>query len=171
MSLPAATGSAGYIARVDPQKLFAKVTGLEPGEQVVAGCKAMRPGQIKKQAFAAGVGGGLGAAIAMRGGKEADMADFDLTQMCVGLTEHRVVVAKQTAMTGKAKEIVGGIPIDQIASVTADQGRVMATKILSGTITLKDGNTFAFEVPRVDLKQGQAFFDRLQERLGAAPAD
>lgn len=105
---------------------------LEDGEQVRAACVIMAVGQFKKSVAFGAIGGVVGAAVgAAVGGKgeEAEagsMADSfpDGRQQILALSDRRWIVFEQSAMSGAAKAIKAWWPLDAIAGVDIEKGRL-----------------------------------------------
>ena len=117
---------------------------LSPGETVDAAAVLLPQGSIARMAGGA-VGGLVGVAAAHalsdKSAKKANDANsagggvastFPLgAQMTVAATSQRLVVMKNSALSGKPKEIAGSIPWAQIAGVTIDSGALRKKLVLS----------------------------------------
>jgi hypothetical protein len=144
---------------------LAKVAGpvLAPGEQLQAGARGMRWGFTKELASHAArgvVGGAVAAAIpgsAEDGAEQAARAGLpDLPpQLALGLTDRRLLVFKRSAMSGKAKELVGELARDRIRHVEAIASDSKLRPDRLG-VQLDDGEAVWFEVVRGDGAQAIA---------------
>lgn len=140
---------------------------LEPGETLLAGARAMTKGATKSIiAGAAGAVAGGAAGVAVAGavsGKEAeegrkqakDAGLGDAAQVAVGLTDRRLLVWKRSGLSGKAKDLIGEIPVSRIAKI---EGRDSGSKLKPDDLSvgLSDGSTVDFEVVTADGYEGIA---------------
>ena len=92
----------------------------------------------------------------MTGGKVAEgRAQADLagighaSQVALGLTEQRLLVWKRGGFSGKARDLIGEIAVDLIASIEGSgSGSMLQPDPL--TVTLTGGRMVGFEVVRAD---------------------
>ncbi len=141
---------------------------LQPGEGVVAATRVNKKGTIKRSA-AMGAGGLIGAAIASRGQKEVQAtvaaAGFpDLQQMTLGLTDRRVFVLKNSAMSGKPKELVMTISLADIHEVRFEKGKIVPKLF----VTMSNGVEVELEAIKID--HPDEFADALAQRITAHAA-
>lgn len=141
------------------QKVAAKE--LRPGESLLAGCRAMTRGSTAAivagaaGAVAGGAGGlMLGAKLtgenAAEGRAQADLAGIGhAAQVALGLTEQRLLIWKRGGLLGKAKNVIGEIPCELIATIEGSASDSML-KPDPLTVTLTDGRVVDFEVVRAD---------------------
>ena len=134
---------------------------LQPGENVVAGVVLQKPGTTKRMAIGGGIGGAVGAAVASKMGNKGDgstasdsgtAADFPDGPIILGVTPLRVLVFRQSGMSGKPNELVGTLPRGGIASVEVGSGKVAKDVRL----VFDDGTEKMFETPGMD-KSIEAF--------------
>lgn len=134
---------------------------LDPGEALLAGSRAMSKGGTKGiVAGAAGAvaGGGAGMAVgnavsreaAEEGRVQAEEAGIGhASQVAVGLTPRRVLVWKRSGLSGKAKGLLGEIPLERVRDIEgADSGSKLKPDRL--TVHLTDGSHVEFEVVKTD---------------------
>jgi hypothetical protein len=70
-------------------------------------------------------------------------------QVALGLTPRRLLVFKRSGMSGKAKGLLGALPIDDIVTVEgADSGSKLKPDLL--TVGLRSGGSLTFEVVKAD---------------------
>ena len=134
-------------------KLLGKASDglLRTGEEPLAVVRAMKPGQLKRSAVAGGIGGLVGAALAHKLDKASEAAGVvELPRMVLALTGERMLVFTQSALTAKAKELRFEFPVADFAAVEAGEGKVLGMKVVPLAFQLRDGDTFAVEVPFVD---------------------
>ena len=147
----------GYTGKL--QKVAASV--LEPGEDLLAGARAMTSGataSIIGGAAGAVAGGGAGMLIADKltgdaakeGRARAERAGVgSAPQVALGLTSRRLLVWKRSGLSGKAKELIGTLPVEEIASVEGeDSGSKLKPDLL--TLGLRSGESLTFEIVKAD---------------------
>jgi len=134
---------------------------LQQGEVLLAAVRGMSKGATKGiVGGTAGMvaGGALGAILGGRAGNddraagEAQARDAGLgdlpPQLALGLTDRRLLVFSRSAVSGKAKDLVGEIPRDRIAEIEGkDLGKLSPNRL---TVHLTDGTAVDFEVVRID---------------------
>lgn len=128
-------------------KAGAKV-GLEPGEQVLAGCTTNPSGTMKRM-MAREAGGLVAAAIVDRNQGDASapgaLADrFVAGQNFVVVTDRRVLLIKMGVMTGAPKELLASWAHAEVAAITVDSG----TLAHPFTVTFSDGSAVQVEGAR-----------------------
>ncbi|RJQ48048.1 MAG: hypothetical protein C4534_00225 [Gaiellales bacterium] len=134
---------------------------LEPGEEIIAGLRVNLKGTALGTGLAVGLGGiggiALGSKLMSRGQENAADAGIEFSQqMSFGLTDRRIIIWKRSPASGKTKEVIGSIPLEEIEGVSFQPGKLgdRLTLVLSG------GRELTLEAARVD--KGQEFADRLQ---------
>ena len=131
---------------------------LEPGEQLHAASRALAPGALKSISFSAGGAVGLGAAGVMAadaatsgdvadGKQQAEAMELPLaTQMALAVTDSRLMVYSRSALTGRAKDLLGSVPLDRIESMTAATGKMKD----SLTLAVAGGESIELDIVKVD---------------------
>ena len=122
--------------------------GLQPGEEVRAACTTNPKGTMKRS-VAGGVGGVAGALLAGRadggGANGGGLAErFPTGQHYLVLTDRRLLACSVAALSGKPKELAADWPLDQVAGIGTDKGRLA----LPMTITFGDGSSVSLEAAR-----------------------
>lgn len=135
---------------------------LESGEQLLAGVRGMSAGstaQIVGGVAGAALGGAVGMVIADKAtakgrasGKEAEAGAGIAAlppQLALGLTDRRLLIFKRGGLSGKAKELVGFVPRESIASIEGeDSGSKLKPDQLR--VRLVDGSEVTFEIVKND---------------------
>jgi hypothetical protein len=140
---------------------------LYPGEQIAAGTVVQPSGTIGRQ-VAFGVGGVVGAVAAEKLGKGQNAATargghaaaFPRAQTVLGLSSNRLLVFSHGAMSGRPKELVHAVPLDEIAEMTIDRNKVSYTV----GVTFKDGSAVSYEA--VKLAKPAAFVEAFNRLAG-----
>ena len=134
---------------------------LQPGETLLAGTRAMTKGGTKGiVAGAAGAvaGGAAGMAVGdavsredvAEGRAQAEGAEIGhAPQVAVGLTSQRLLVWKRSGLSGKAKSILGEIPLERVRDMDGSDSR-SKLKPDRLTVHLTDGSHVEFEVVKAD---------------------
>ncbi|MCP3992300.1 MAG: hypothetical protein GY724_24735 [Actinomycetia bacterium] len=126
---------------------------LEPGETVLAGTFVQPPGAIRRQMAFGAIGGAVGAVVgeAMAGkreqGSEANptegiVVDIPAGKAVLGITDRRLLVFGHSAMSGKQKGLNAAFPLDQVASIAHDAGKLTGKLI----VAFVDGGSIDFDV-------------------------
>jgi hypothetical protein len=121
---------------------------LQPGEQLIAAVRTMPRGTTMGMA----VGGLVGTAIAHGQASKAQAASgptastWPKGNTAVGLTDQRLLIFNYTAM-GKPKDLVGEIPLDQVASVELEKKKVTANTLHIGFV---DGSAVQVECAKME---------------------
>lgn len=130
-------------------------TELEPGEQLLAGVRAMSAGataRIVTSAAGSAVGGAVGLLVTgrLRGrGRAGEQAAQLPEQVAIGLTDRRLLIFSRSALTGRAKHLVTQVRRADIAAIDGeDSGSKLRPDRL--TVRLVDGSKIDFEVVKVD---------------------
>lgn len=147
----------GYTPKL--QKVAAAV--LEPGEELLAGARAMTSGataSIIGGAAGAVAGGGAGLLAAEKltrdaaeeGQAQAEAAGVgSAPQVAVGLTSRRFLIWKRSGLSGKAKELIGVLAVEDVTAVEGeDSGSKLKPDLL--TLRLRSGESLTFEIVKVD---------------------
>lgn len=126
---------------------------LHPGEELLATTFGQPPGAIRRQVAFGVLGGAVGAIAAQaipakreegseqqRG--EGITLEIPAGKAVLGLTAQRLLVFGHSALSGRPKGLNASIPLDQIASINVDQGK-LAGKML---ITFVDESSVDFDV-------------------------
>ena len=85
--------------------------------------------------------------------------------MTIGVTDRRLLLFEQNKLTGRPKQFLGAVPVAQVESVTAEDGRAAMMKMLSVRLVFVDGTQLELEVPRVNLGDGHRVVDALRKLL------
>ena len=130
------------------EKANSDKTGIRPGESVLEACTTNPSGTMKRMLSKelAGVVGSL-AASGSSGGAPAGggLADrFVEGQHFIVLTDQRLLLVKNSALTGKPKELVAEWNLDEVASITVEKGK-MADPF---TVMFSDGSGVQVEGAR-----------------------
>lgn len=147
----------GYAAKL--RKAAAPV--LEPGEELLAGARAMTSGATESIVWGAAgavAAGGAGVVVADKltgeaareGAAQSEEAGLgSAPQVALGLTPRRLLVFKRSGISGKAKGLLGGLAVADIATVEgADSGSKLKPDLL--TVRLRSGELLTFEVVKAD---------------------
>lgn len=122
------------------EKASSDKTGIRPGETVLEACTTNPSGTMKRMLSKelAGVVGSLASSQSNNNGPEGGgMADrFPEGQHFVVLTDQRLLVVKNSALTGKPKELASEWSLAEIASISVEKGK-MADPF---TIMFSDGS-------------------------------
>jgi Bacterial PH domain len=103
----------------------------------------------------------IGSETMSEGQQQASDAGISFSQqMALGLTDKRILVWKRSAFTGKPKEIIGEIQIDNIVDVSLEPGT------LGDMLNLKFSNEKELELESVKIDNGKDFADKLKELIG-----
>lgn len=137
---------------------------MEPSEQLLAAIRTMPRGTTMGTAL----GGIVGAAVAGRQAKKASAGQTEgsiagswpMVKSAVGLTDRRLLMYDYTFM-GKPKDLVGQVPLDQVASVSVDKG--VTNKV---RFTFTDGSAVDVECAKLE-KVGD--FTSAFERVKGGP--
>lgn len=139
---------------VDFAKKITKSCGddLEEGETVLAGTFVQPPGAIRRQVAFGAIGGVVGAVVgdklAQKRAAETPTADEGIVvdippgKAVLGITDRRFLVFGHSTMSGKPKGLNASIPLDQVAAVTHESGKLTG-KLL---VTFADGTSIDFDV-------------------------
>lgn len=142
---------------------LSKVAGdhLQPGERLIAGIRAMSKGStgsIIAGITGATVGGAAGMVHASKATEKAagegreqseDAGVGHAAQVAVGLTDQRVLVFKRSPLSGKAKELLGAVPLSDVDNISgADSGSKLKPDTL--TVHLNGGSLLEFEAVKAD---------------------
>lgn len=147
---------ANYTKKMQP--IAASV--LQPGEILLAGCRANAKGATNAAAIGGAFGliGGAVAVAVMRNKAEKEeegSEDNDGSiaarwpkepQVAIGLTDRRLLVWKRSMMTAKPTELIAEFPRGQVTSLTAERGKLSDPM----TISFADGSAVLVEVVRID---------------------
>jgi len=126
---------------------------LQPGEQVLAATFGQPPGAIRRQVALGAIGGAVGAvageALANKRIKDSDQRDgegitLDIPKgkAVLGLSAQRLLVFGHSTMSGRPKGLNASIPLDQIASIDVDQGKLTGKML----ITFVDDSSIDFDI-------------------------
>lgn len=147
------------------EKLVRKVlpTLLQPGEQFLAACRAMRPGQLGRQAMAEIADGAAGRRISH--GADASGNALGFPGMVLTLTDRRLIaLGQQGQLRARATNaIFATIDVPSVTSVETTGGR--GAKLLQISLTLADGRFATVNVARLDLDAGRVLADELRARI------
>jgi hypothetical protein len=147
------------------EKLVRKVLPalLQPGERLIAACRAMRPGQLGRQAAATLADGTAGRRISHGGDSSGNALGFP--GMVLTLTDRRLIALGQRGqLRGRAtREVRAIIDRPSVTSVETSGGR--GPKLLQIALTLADGRSAMVNVARLDLKAGQALAEALRSQV------
>jgi len=152
-------------------KIREKVTAdLNPGETLLAAVKVtprgtMDQGILGMAGFNAG--GVLGLAIGSKAGqskrdkgdKERAAAGLDLgkeEQVLAGVTQTRLLMWKIAKLGGKPKELLAGLDLSGISSMTLGEGKLMGQTMPEIVCTTTDGAEFGLRVAKVHKKNAEA---------------
>lgn len=140
------------------KKAAAKV--LEAGEQLEAACMVSLPGTLKREGRQAALRGALGIRI-------VDIGDDDFPDKLIAATTDRRVLLFEQSMFGRAKQLVAGFPLADVASIepTGTSRAQVSLKLLNFSINLRDGNELALE--SADRKGAEELIATAQARLGS----
>lgn len=132
---------------------------LQPGEVLLAGCRANAKGTTNAAAVGGAFGliGGAVAVAVMRNKAEKEEDGDDVAgsiaarwpkepQVAIGLTDRRLLVWKRSMMTAKPTELIAEFPREQVTSLTAERGKLSDPM----TILFADGSAVLVEVVRID---------------------
>jgi hypothetical protein len=136
------------------------------GEPMLAGCRATPKGGLRKAAVTIGIGGMVGAAIANRGVDNPDGFPT-ASNMSLGLTPTRLIAFSNGAMTGGPKAVIGEVPLASIAAVDGGSSRAVGLKTGRISITLNDGSSAEFDVPKISMRDADQFVTLLQHRISS----
>lgn len=125
---------------------------LEPGEEVLASTFGQPPGAIRRQVAFGAIGGAVGAvageALANKRIKESEQSGEGITvdipagKAVLGLSAQRLLVFGHSALSGRPKGLNASIPLDQVASIQVDQGKLAGKMV----ITFVDGSAVDFDI-------------------------
>ncbi|MEQ8841207.1 MAG: hypothetical protein RIB98_09505 [Acidimicrobiales bacterium] len=139
---------------IDFGKKITKSCGddLEPGETVLAGTFVQPAGAIRRQVAYGAIGGVIGAVVSQKAGEkranetptaeEGIVIDIPPGKAVLGLTDRRLLVFGHSAMTGRPKGLNAAIPLDQVAGVTHESGKLTGKLLVS----FADGTSIDFDV-------------------------
>lgn len=121
---------------------------MEPGERLLAAIRTMPRGTT----MSVGIGGAVGAVVANRQAKKAQgqqtegsaAATWPAVRSAVGLTDRRLLIFDYTMM-GKPKDLIGQVPLDQVASLDVDKG--VTNKV---RFTFNDGSAAQLECAKLE---------------------
>jgi len=136
---------------------------LESGEQLLAATIVTPKGGLNQRFKRALVAGAIGAATAPAPASEIDVPLA--ATMTIGVTDRRLLLFEQNKLTGRPKQFLGAVPVAQVESVTAEDGRAAMMKMLSVRLVFVDGTQLELEVPRVNLGDGHRVVDELRKLL------
>lgn len=122
--------TVGYTSRLS--KAAAAV--LRPGEELLAGARAMPKGAIGPPA---GDEGSVAAAVPY------------VPRVALGMTDRRLLVFRRGGLRGSPKDLIGEIPIERIAALQEPPSERPA-RTEAFLLHLTDGSALAFEVLRAD---------------------
>lgn len=133
-----------YVDKLQPKA--GEVMG--PGERLLAAIRTMPRGTT----MGLGIGGVVGALAADHQAKKAaanqtegsTAATWPTVRSAVGLTDQRLLVFDYT-FTGKPKDLVGQVPLDQVASLGVDKG--ITNKV---TLGFNDGSAVQMECAKLE---------------------
>jgi hypothetical protein len=145
-------------------KIARRARGLEPGERLLAACKAMVADQVAAVILftagtvAAGAAGAMAAAQAT--GRADDEPPPELAgapQMILGLTDRRLIAWRMSGFLARPKEVVGSLPRARITGARLEETKVMGFRAGRLLIDLADTDRpLDLSVPRVQLAEAQA---------------
>ena len=126
---------------------------LEPGEEIVASTFGQPPGAIRRQVAFGAVGGAIGAvageALANKRIQDSDQTPGEGMTVAIpagkavlALSAQRLLVFGHSALSGRPKGLNASIPLEHIASIEVDQGK-LAGKML---ITFVDETSVDFDI-------------------------
>ena len=128
---------------------------LLPGEEVLAGTFVQPAGAFRRQVAMGAVGGLIGAApgeaMAKKRKENSDATpgegmsiDIPAGKAVLGLTPQRLLVFGHSTMSGKPKGLNAAIPLDEVKSISLEQGKLMG-KLL---VTFHDDSSIDFDVQK-----------------------
>lgn len=149
-------------AKID--KIREKVQGdLQPGESLLAAVKVTPRGTIDQDIL--GVAGLVaGGAIGMfagsklgnskreAGDQERSAVGLDLgseSQVLAGVTDSRLLMWKLAKLGGKPKELLAGIDLADISSMTLGEGKLMGQTMPEIVCATTDGSEFGLRVAKI----------------------
>ena len=126
---------------------------LEPGETVAASTFGQPPGAIRRQVAFGAIGGAVGAvageALANKriekseqNAGEGIVLEIPAGKAVLALSDRRLMVFGHSALSGRPKGLNASIPLEQVASIEVDQGK-LAGKML---ITFVDDSSVDFDI-------------------------
>jgi hypothetical protein len=125
---------------------------LEAGETVLAGTFVQPPGAIRRQVAFGAIGGVVGAVVGdklaqKRAGEtptadEGIVVDIPPGKAVLGITDRRFLVFGHSTMSGKPKGLNASIPLDQVAGITHESGKLTGKLLVS----FADGTSIDFDV-------------------------
>jgi hypothetical protein len=138
------------------KKAAAKV--LQPGEELESACMVSLPGTMKREGRQAMLCGALGVRVV-----QIDDDAFP-EKLLAATTSQRILLFEQS-LFARAKGLVADIPLDQVASITANgtSRAQVSLKILNFSINLHDGQQF--ELESADPKGADELIRTVQTRL------
>lgn len=151
-------------------KKLAKAIGgeLQPGEQLLAGCKVLPAGGIAKTAVNALMTGQVGTVASSGDGGQAEPLANGLpiaSQMGLAITTHKLVTCGLSTMTGSPNRVLGSLPLAALASLGAEERRIAGLKAGQLTLQFTDGTSLYLEAPRTALADWQEVVTVLRQRL------
>lgn len=157
---------SGRAAKLVAQVQDVATGALAPGERVLVAVRVNRQGAVV--AIAAGAtGGAVGAVVASKvlesGAEEGGNSGFPSdAQMAFGLTDRSLVITGRSGLSGKPKHFRAAIPLEEIAGVTHEPGR------MGDVLTLQTRSGFEHTFSCVKVDPGAEFAQALTERLKSA---
>jgi len=153
------------------EKIADKVQAdLNPGESLLAAVKVTPRGTIEQGILGAAgavAGGALGLAIGSKVGEskreagdaERASAGLDLgneSQVLAGVTGTRLLMWRLTKLGGKPKELLAGLDLSDISSMTLGEGKLMGQTMPEIVCTTTNGAEFGLRVAKVHRKGAEA---------------
>jgi hypothetical protein len=153
---------------IDDKVREAAGSRLEPGETILAATKAFPEGGLRKiarrtAAFGV-VGGAVGAAIAGAG----DGVSAGKNGLALAITDRRLLALSLSALTGSPKELVAVLPLDRVKGIETGGTKVFGIETGTVTLTLDDGTTQTFEIPKASMKDGERVLEHLRSSVGTS---
>jgi hypothetical protein len=141
---------------------------LEPGERIVAGARVNQRGRTVGTGLNGGIGGRAGAVVGQRlvrpgGAARAPVGFPATTQMALALTDRRLMVFARGSVTGRPKDYLASLRLDEIADVEYVPGRIVPHLVLR----LANGTRVELEALRIDAPEelAQALQEALRRRV------
>lgn len=145
-------------------KITKTLEKLAEGETIISGLRVNLKGTALGVGFAA-MGGVLpalaGGKVMKKGQDQAEESGIPFSQqMALGLTAHRIILWSRSTLSGKPKEIIGEIGLEEVSDASIEKGK------LGDLITLTFAGEKKLELESVKVDKGEEFVAALKKSIG-----
>lgn len=172
---------ASRVVALTVEKITKQIApSIEPGETVVAACRVMPEGAASEFIFTATRyrQGALGYVVSTRMADRmvgdlperergaAEVVGFPLApELLLVLSDRRFMVFGLTKLTNRPTEVLGAVPLEELAGVERDEGRLVASTVPRLVLRFRGGDALGLLAARPHTALLDGLADAIRSRL------